>query len=59
MALLQEYAYRAVDGTGGAIVKGTLEAVSENAVVSKLRVQGLTPVSVMAVSKTEIGRAHV
>jgi type II secretory pathway component PulF len=56
MALLQEYAYRAVDGTGGAIVKGTLEAVSENAVVSKLRVQGLTPVSVMAVSKTGLNR---
>tara|TARA_R110002020_G_scaffold15464_9_gene55033 strand:+ start:1305 stop:2543 length:1239 start_codon:yes stop_codon:yes gene_type:complete len=56
MALLQEYSYRAVDNSGGAIVKGTLEAVSENAVVSKLRVQGLTPVSVVPVSKTGLNR---
>ncbi len=56
MPLLQEYTYRAVDGTGGAIVKGTIEASSENAVVAKLRVQGLTPVSVVPVSKTGLNR---
>lgn len=56
MAVLQEYAYRAVDGSGGAIVKGTIEAQSENAVVAKLRVQGLTPVSVVPVSKTGLNR---
>ncbi|WP_396641571.1 type II secretion system F family protein [Microbacterium sp.] len=56
MPVLQEYNYRAVDGTGGAIVKGTIEASSENAVASKLRVQGLTPVSVVPVSKTGLNR---
>ncbi|WP_458041943.1 MULTISPECIES: type II secretion system F family protein [Bacteria] len=56
MPVIQEYNYRAVDGSGGAIVKGTIEASSENAVVAKLRVQGLTPVSVVPVSKTGLNR---
>jgi type IV pilus assembly protein PilC len=56
MPILQEYVYRAVDGTGGAIVKGTIEAASENAVVTKLRNQGLTPVSVVPLSKTGLNQ---
>jgi type IV pilus assembly protein PilC len=56
MALVQEYTYRAVDGTGGAIVKGTLEAPSEGAVTAKLRAQGLTPLEVTPTSKTGLNR---
>lgn len=56
MALSQEYAYRAVDGTGGAIVKGTLEAPSEGAVTAKLRAQGMTPLHVTPASKTGLNR---
>lgn len=56
MPMLQEFAYRAVDGSGGALVKGTIEAASENAVVLKLRNQGLTPVSVVPVSKTGLNQ---
>jgi type IV pilus assembly protein PilC len=56
VALIQEFAYRAVDATGGSIVKGTLEAASETAVANKLRAQGLTPLHVAAVSKTGLNR---
>ncbi len=56
MALVQEYTYRAVDGTGGGIVKGTLEAPSEGAVTAKLRAQGLTPLEVTPTSKTGLNR---
>ncbi|GAB2839183.1 type II secretion system F family protein [Microbacterium insulae] len=56
MALLEEYTYRAVDTSGGAIVKGTLEAAGENAVASKLRAQGLTPLEVSLTSKTGLNR---
>lgn len=56
MALVEEYTYRAVDATGGAVVKGTLEAVSENAVAAKLRAQGLTPLEVSLTSKTGLNR---
>lgn len=56
MALLEEYTYRAVDMSGGAIVKGTLEAAGENAVASKLRAQGLTPLEVSLTSKTGLNR---
>ncbi len=56
MALVQEYTYRAVDGTGGGIVKGTLEAPSEGAVTAKLRAQGLTPLEVTLTSKTGLNR---
>ena len=56
MALIQEYVYRALDGTGGGIVKGTLEAASDSAVVHKLRAQGLTPLDVSLLSKTGLNR---
>jgi type IV pilus assembly protein PilC len=56
MALVQEYTYRAVDGTGGAIVRGTIEAPSESAVTAKLRAQGMTPLQVAPASKTGLNQ---
>lgn len=56
MSLIEEYTYRAVDASGGAVVKGTMEAGSESAVASKLRAQGLTPLEVAATSKTGLNR---
>jgi len=56
MPLIEEYTYRAVDATGGGVVKGTIEASSENAVAAKLRAQGLTPLEVTAASKTGLNR---
>ncbi|WES65692.1 type II secretion system F family protein [Microbacter sp. GSS18] len=52
MALVQEFRYRAVDPTGGGVVKGTIEGSSEAVVTGKLRAQGLTPLDVLPVSKT-------
>lgn len=49
---MEEYTYRAADSANGKVVKGTLEAASQNAVVGKLRAQGLIPLEVVAVSKT-------
>lgn len=56
MSLIEEYTYRAVDATGGGIVKGTIEASSGNAVAAKLRAQGLTPLEVEPTSKTGLNR---
>ncbi|WP_434811674.1 type II secretion system F family protein [Microbacterium sp. bgisy189] len=56
MPLIEEYTYRAVDATGGGIVKGTIEASSESAVAGKLRAQGLTPLEVALTSKTGLNR---
>lgn len=56
MALVEEYTYRAVDATGGAVVKGGMEASSENAVAIKLRAQGLTPLEIAPASKTGLNR---
>ncbi|MDQ7993837.1 MAG: type II secretion system F family protein [Propionicimonas sp.] len=56
MALLAEYAYRAVDGKSGGVVKGTLEASGQPAVVAKLRAQGLLPLEVAPVSKTGLNQ---
>jgi type IV pilus assembly protein PilC len=56
MALIQEYTYRAVDATGGSVVKGTLEAPSESAVNAKLRAQGLTPLDIALTSNTGLNR---
>src|SRR5690606_29428263 len=56
MSLIEEYTYRAVDPRGGGMVKGTVEASSESAVVSKLRAQGLTPLDVALTSKTGLNR---
>jgi type IV pilus assembly protein PilC len=52
---LEEYQWRAVS-VAGAEAKGTLEAASENAVVMKLRAQGLSPLSVVPLSKTGLNR---
>lgn len=46
MTAVQEYTYRALDNDGGALVKGTLEAASTQAVAAKLRAQGLTALDV-------------
>lgn len=56
MSLIEEYTYRAVDAAGGAVVKGTIEASSENAVAAKLRAQGLTPLDVALTSKSGLNR---
>ena len=56
MALLVEFAYRAVDGKGGGVVKGTVEATGQAAVVAKLRAQGLLPLDVSPVSKTGLNQ---
>lgn len=56
MALVEEYAYRALDAAGGGIVKGTIEATSESAVAAKLRAQGLTPLDVVAASRSGLHR---
>lgn len=56
MALVAEYTYRAVDATGGGIVKGTLEAAGTGAVAAKLRAQGLTPLEVTLTSKTGLNQ---
>ncbi|MCT9821618.1 type II secretion system F family protein [Microbacterium sp. W1N] len=56
MPLVEEYTYRAVDASGGGVVKGTIEATSEGAVAAKLRAQGLTPLEVALTSKTGLNR---
>ncbi|WP_127475519.1 type II secretion system F family protein [Microbacterium sulfonylureivorans] len=56
MALVEEYTYRAIDATGGGIVKGTLEASGATGVTAKLRAQGLTPLEVKLTSKTGLNR---
>ena len=56
MSLVEEYTYRAVDATGGGIVKGTLEAPGPGVVTAKLRAQGLTPLEVTLTSKTGLNR---
>jgi len=56
MPTLQEYRYQAVNVHDGGQVKGSLEALSENAVISKLRAQGLTPLEVVPANKTGLNR---
>lgn len=53
---VEEYSYRAIGAAGGAVVKGSMEAASENAVVGKLRAQGLLPLEVLPVSKTGLNQ---
>lgn len=53
---LQEYQYRAVSPAGGAEVKGIVEATSENAVLAKLRSQGLAALQIVPLSKTGLNR---
>ncbi len=52
---LEEYQWRAVSAAGGE-AKGALEASSQSAVIAKLRTQGLTPLSVVPLSKTGLNR---
>lgn len=52
MPLLKEFSYRAVDPHGGAVAKGTMEAATEGAVLSKLKAQGLLPIQVETVSRS-------
>ena len=56
MAVVQEFAYRALDAAGGGVVKGTIEAANESAVAGKLKAQGLTPLDVTPLSKTGLHR---
>lgn len=56
MPLVQEFVYRAVDAAAGGVVKGTMEAAGEGAVVGKLRAQGLTPLEVKPLSKTGLNQ---
>ncbi|WP_438352115.1 type II secretion system F family protein [Microbacterium sp. CJ88] len=53
---LEEYTWRAATGSGDAMVSGTLEAPSENAVIARLHAQGLTPLMITAKSKTGLNR---
>jgi len=52
MTVAQEFRYEAVSTAGGDPVKGTMEAQTAAAVVSKLRNQGLVPLDVAPVAKT-------
>lgn len=52
MTVTQEFRYEAVSSAGGSKVKGTMEAQTEAAVVSKLRNQGLVPLDVGPVART-------
>lgn len=56
MALLVEFSYRALDSKGGSVVKGTVEATGEAAVVATLRAQGLLPLDVTPVSRTGLNQ---
>lgn len=53
---VQDYNYRAVGSHGGAEVKGSMEAASEAAVATKLRAQGLMPLSIVAQSTTGLNQ---
>jgi len=49
-AQAESFSYQAVDRGSGAVVRGTLEALSESAVVGKLHAQGLVPLEVRLLS---------
>ena len=49
----ESFGYQAVDRSSGAVVRGTLEALSETAVVAKLHAQGLIPLQVRLVSPSD------
>ncbi|MEJ6553850.1 type II secretion system F family protein [Microbacterium esteraromaticum] len=53
---VEDYTYRAVGASGGAVVKGSMEAASASAVISKLRAQGLHPLEVAPTSKTGLNQ---
>lgn len=48
----ESFSYQAVDRGSGAVVRGTLEALNESAIVAKLHAQGLVPLEVRQVSTT-------
>jgi type IV pilus assembly protein PilC len=52
---VEEYTWRAATAAG-AVMKGSLEAASESAVLARLRAQGLSPLAVAATSKTGLNR---
>lgn len=56
MAVTQQYAYRAANAGGGNVVKGTIEAATESAVVGMLRAQGLIPLEVRELSTTGLNQ---
>ncbi len=57
MSAPSEFGYKAVDRGSGVIVRGTLEALSEEVVVAKLHVQGLVPLEVRLLSTSGKPRA--
>lgn len=56
MSVMQEFKYEAVNPASGQAVKGSMEAANESAVVTRLRAQGLTPVTVATLDKTGLNR---
>lgn len=56
MSVMHEFKYEAVNPASGESIKGSMEAGSESAVVSRLRAQGLTAVAVGTVDKTGLNR---
>lgn len=56
MSVMQEFKYEAVNPSSGKAIKGSMEAATESAVVTRLRAQGLTPVTVALMSKTGLNR---
>ena len=56
MSVMQEFKYEAVNPVSGESVKGSMEAGSESAVLTRLRAQGLTPVVVSTVDKSGLNR---
>ena len=46
----ESFSYQAVDRGSGAVVRGTLEAPTESAIVAKLHAHGLVPLEVRQVS---------
>lgn len=56
MPTLQEWSYQAINPSTAQIVKGTMDAIGESAVLSKLKAQGLVPVEVEPLKKTGLRR---
>ncbi len=56
MSVMHEFKYEAVNPTSGEAIKGSMEAGSESVVVSRLRAQGLTPVTVATIDKSGLNR---
>ncbi|KHK99175.1 pilus assembly protein PilC [Microbacterium mangrovi] len=56
MAIVQEFAFQALQQGHTGVVKGTIEGPNESAVISKLKAQGLIPLQVEVKAKTGLHR---